>query len=204
MQDQLAMFILRNYNYVLWFLLSPAMIEAYLQKQLWTCSGRDGEVPADQQILWATSDMRKAGIVHDLNPLSNLEPGQSKWVSPLDPSQRKGGLGAMVVVGQAKDHPRLFEIVGRVEERHPVLVMVDMLGFDAIALITNGKAFVPKFSRGTTPLRHHSFYAHVCQYMGKSSTFEQICAALNYDGDSKQVIYDMLANMVRTGEVVRT
>lgn len=198
--QQLTTFILHNYDYVLWFLLSPSMIEKYLKSQKWHCIGRDGDVPKSAQILWATPDMRKAGIVHDLNPLSNLEPGQSKWISQ---PPCKGGLGAMVTVGQPKGHHQCFEIIGQVEKRHPVLVMADMFDEDAVRLILENKAYAPKFSRGDTPLRDHSFYVTVCKYMGKSSTFDQICAALRYNGDSKQVIYDMLADMVSTGEVVR-
>jgi hypothetical protein len=90
--DQLVLYIVDNHEKVFQEILEPWMIETYLlsRPDIWECIGRDGKVPLEKQIpfslkkfaaKWApqTLDTKIPDQVFDLNPLSNLLPGESSW-----------------------------------------------------------------------------------------------------------------------------
>lgn len=91
-RDQLILYIVDNHEKVFQEILEPWMIETYLlsRSDIWECIGRDGKVPLEKQIpfslkkfaaKWAPQTLNTTvpDQVFDLNPLSNLLPGESSW-----------------------------------------------------------------------------------------------------------------------------
>jgi hypothetical protein len=186
--DKLCLFIVDNHERVFQEILEPWMIETYLMTRpdYWECIGRDGKVPLERQIplslrqftaKFSSENVQNVpDIIYDLNPLSNLLPGESSWRC----TKVVNGLhiGIVPIISRRGSRyseynwDRMFEAFGHIEEIPKERFIVKVLK-PFSELITSGKFPIKTFIRTKTKPRN-SYYSRELDLFNQPATLRQL------------------------------